>query len=196
MPEKPGEQQKDLLTQRWRNVIRPKREDRSLHIPLVSILRWAIKPGVIWRHVPNGEYREPKIAAKLKAMGVLPGSADLEFFWNSARTPIEPCLAMLFMELKIGRRFPISQAQQQFRQRVVEIGARVAVHREHDARREIPARGRVAHRGGVRVEGLRPHLGAERGVHLAVPVDAVAIRDGRPRVVTAAPKTRGGEPCQ
>jgi hypothetical protein len=129
MSEKTVEQQKDLLTQRWRNVAAPKlREDRSLHIPLVGILRWALKPDVIWRHVPNGEARDPKVAAKLKAMGVLPGSADLEFFWNSARTPTQPCLAVLFMELKIGDREP-SEAQKKFRQRAVEIGAGYCIAR-------------------------------------------------------------------
>jgi hypothetical protein len=124
-------QQKDLLTGRWRTTIRPRREDRALHIPLVSILRWALRPGVVMRHVPNGEGRDPKVGAKLKAMGVLPGSADLEFFWDSARTPVQPCLTVLFMELKIGDTQP-SDAQQIFRQRMVEIGAGYSLVRSVD----------------------------------------------------------------
>jgi hypothetical protein len=73
--------QRDLFTRRWRAQVLPQKEATSLHIPLVSMLRWCIRPDVIWRHVPNGEHRDPRTAAKLKAMGVLPGSADLEFHW-------------------------------------------------------------------------------------------------------------------
>jgi hypothetical protein len=87
-------QQRDLLTRRWRKVAEPpQKEAIALHIPLVSMLRWCIRPDVIWRHVPNGEHRDPRTAAKLKAMGVLPGSADLEFFYHGPR--------ILFLELKL-----------------------------------------------------------------------------------------------
>ena len=72
--------QKDLLTGRYRKVYVPQRESK-LHIQLVTMLRWCLRPDVIMRHVPNGEHRDPRTAAKLKAMGVLPGSADLEFHW-------------------------------------------------------------------------------------------------------------------
>jgi hypothetical protein len=77
-----------------------------MQIELVTILRWCIRPGVIWRHVPNGEYRDKRTAAKLKAMGVLPGSADLEFFWREEVSPsvLVPedqfRLRVLFIELK------------------------------------------------------------------------------------------------
>ena len=70
--------QRDLLTRRWRKLVEPQRED-TMHIQLVTMLRWCLRPDVIMRHVPNGEDRTPRIGAKLKAMGVLPGSADLEF---------------------------------------------------------------------------------------------------------------------
>ena len=33
-------QQKDLLTARWRKLVEPQKEVTSLHIPLVSMLRW------------------------------------------------------------------------------------------------------------------------------------------------------------
>ena len=72
--------QKDLLTRRWRKVVVPQKEV-TLHIQLVAMLRWCLRPDVIMRHVPNGEHRDPRTAAKLKAMGVLAGSADLEFHW-------------------------------------------------------------------------------------------------------------------
>jgi hypothetical protein len=74
-------QQKDLLTGRWRQLVGPQKEVNDLHIPLVAMLRWCVRPNVLFRHVPNGEHRDPRTAAKLKAMGVLPGAADLEFNW-------------------------------------------------------------------------------------------------------------------
>jgi hypothetical protein len=95
--------QKDLFTRRWRKQAGPQKEVTSLHIPLVAMLRWCIRPDVIWRHVPNGEHRDPRTAAKLKAMGVLAGGADLEFFYHGPR--------ILFLELKLpGRKLSDTQA--------------------------------------------------------------------------------------
>jgi hypothetical protein len=138
MPAKPGEpQQKDLLTKRWRVVTRPRREDRSLHIPLVAILRWCLKPDCIMRHVPNGEHRDPRTAAKLKAMGVLPGSADLEFFWDASPSVSLPCkFSALFMELKIDQGRP-SLPQEIFGKRVTGIGARYCIVRSVDEALQI-----------------------------------------------------------
>ena len=77
---------------------------------------------MIFRHYPAGEHRDPRTAAKLKAMGVLPGSADLEFFYlNTAGTP---CL--LFLELKIPGRKP-SEAQDAFALAVKLLGAEYEV---------------------------------------------------------------------
>ena len=73
-------QQKNLLTGRWRKLVEPQKEVDVLHIPLVSTLRWCLRPDVVWRHVPNGEHRDPRTAAKLKAMGVLPAAP----IWNSS----------------------------------------------------------------------------------------------------------------
>ena len=66
-------QQRDLFTKRYRRVVEPQKEATSLHIPLVAMLRWCLRPDVIFRHYPAGEHRDPRTAAKLKAMGVLPG---------------------------------------------------------------------------------------------------------------------------
>jgi hypothetical protein len=105
--------QRDLFTRRWRNVAQAReKEVTSLHIPLVAMLRWCIRPDVIWRHVPNGEHRDKRTAAKLKGMGVLAGSADLEFHWrdwDGARYRRR----VLHLELKIGKR-PQSEAQAAF----------------------------------------------------------------------------------
>lgn len=107
--------QKDLFTRRWRKLAEPKqKEATALHIPLVAMLRWCIRPDVIWRHVPNGEHRDPRTAAKLKAMGVLAGSADLEFFYHGPR--------VLFLELKLpGRK--CSEAQDGFALATKLLGA-------------------------------------------------------------------------
>ena len=121
-------QQKDLLTGRWRKVVAPQRES-AFHIQLVSMLRWCLRPDVIMRHVPNGEHRDPRTAAKLKAMGVLAGAADLEFHWcemplrrvpfqiEPSRFPPEPdrnapkVRRMLHLELKLpGRKQSEAQA--------------------------------------------------------------------------------------
>ena len=101
-------QQRDLFTRRWRGVAAasPEKEATSLHIPLVGILRWCIRPDVVWRHVPNGEARDPRTASKLKAMGVLPGAADLEFHFveidEEAVGDKRKCRRLLHLELKIG----------------------------------------------------------------------------------------------
>jgi hypothetical protein len=69
----------------------------AFHLQLVEILRHCIRPNVFWRHYPAGELRDKRTAAKLKAMGTLPGSADLEFFYVS---DIGTGLQVLFLELK------------------------------------------------------------------------------------------------
>jgi hypothetical protein len=96
--------QRDLFTRRWRTQVQPQKEATSLHIPLVSMLRWCIRPDVIFRHVPNGEYRDPRTAAKLKAMGTLPGSADLEFHWCEIDALERKHRRVLHLELKVGNR--------------------------------------------------------------------------------------------
>jgi hypothetical protein len=90
------EQQKDLLTRRWRSVPIVTPKEVGLQIQLVSMLRWCLRPNVIFFHCPNGGLRENKReAAKLRAMGVLPGVSDLMFFWR----PVNSFRA-LFLELK------------------------------------------------------------------------------------------------
>jgi hypothetical protein len=117
--------QRDLFTRRWRKLAEPAKEVTSLHIPLVAMLRWCVRPDVIWRHVPNGEHRDPRTAAKLKAMGILPGSADLEFFWQRYWQDQEGLyseLRVLFLELKLPRRKP-SEAQDAFALAAKMLGA-------------------------------------------------------------------------
>ena len=112
--------QKDLFTRRWRAVLESKSET-AFHIQLVSMLRWCVRPDVIWRHIPNGEYRDPRTAAKLKAMGILPGSADLEFHWCEIDALQRKCRRMLHLELKVGNR-PQSIHQVAFALAVRQLG--------------------------------------------------------------------------
>jgi hypothetical protein len=116
-------QQKDLFTKRYRVVKNSKRELEShqIQIPLVEILRWTMKPEVIWHHVPNGELRDKQVAAKLKAMGVKPGSADLEFFWQESDR-----LHVLFLELKLPGK-TLSEPQVAFCVRAKATGAEYLV---------------------------------------------------------------------
>ena len=97
-------QQKDLLTNRWRKVQAPVPLEHQLQIALIQHLKYRARPGVIYFHVPNGELRDKRAAAKLKAMGVLPGVADLVFVWD------DDGLRNLYLELKAkGRRQTLEQ---------------------------------------------------------------------------------------
>jgi hypothetical protein len=108
--------QKDLLTNRWRKVAAPKAKEYQTQISLVAQLRWGkLRAGVIFFHVPNGEERDPRVGAKLKAMGVLPGVADLIFLWKDGRWP-----RVLFLELK-AKGEDLSEAQEWFRDNVRSI---------------------------------------------------------------------------
>jgi len=101
------EYQKDLLTDRWRSVPIATPKEVELQVQLVSMLRWCLRPDVIFFHCPNGGLRENKReAAKLRAMRVLPGVSDLMFFWRSVNS-----FRALFLELKrLGGRLTTEQA--------------------------------------------------------------------------------------
>jgi hypothetical protein len=133
--------QKNLFTKRYRQVVEPTRKEAALHIQLVSMLRLILRPDVIMRHYPAGEHRDPRTAAKLKAMGVLPGCADLEFFYHGPR--------ILFLELKRpgGK---LSEAQVGFALAVKLLGAEYfVVTSVDDAIKILGERGLI--RAGVEV---------------------------------------------
>jgi hypothetical protein len=102
--------QRDLLTGRWRMVAEFEPSELQLQISLVEWCRWRLRPDVIFWHTPNGEARDKRTAAKLKAMGVLPGVADLQFMWREqVLADLAPSailtderfrLRVLFLELK------------------------------------------------------------------------------------------------
>lgn len=91
--------QKDIFTKRYRRVKAPEASELQIHISVVDYCKRLAKPNVLWFHCPNGEYRNKRTAAKLKAMGVRPGVADLIFVRRAPWS--EDCLPdILFLELK------------------------------------------------------------------------------------------------
>jgi len=70
----------------------PTPKELALHIPLVSLIKQSICAGWSFTHPASGEHRDPRTAAKLKAMGVTPGFPDLIFFGPEQR--------VYFLELK------------------------------------------------------------------------------------------------
>lgn len=148
-----GALQKNLFTKRWRKLPQRQQEVNDLHIPLVAILRWAIKPTVLFRHVPNGERRDIRTAQKLKAMGVLPGAADLEFHWCEYGAADRPYRRVLHLELKVGNREP-SEAQNAYRLAMLLLGDEYLVVRSiDDAVKVLGKRGLL--RSDVEVCGRR-----------------------------------------
>jgi hypothetical protein len=93
----PTEAQLLLFKQRGRRA--PRKLDKidpselQLHISLVARLRLLCRPGIIFWHTANGELRDGRDGAKLKAMGVRPGVSDLIFVFPKAAP-------LLFLELK------------------------------------------------------------------------------------------------
>ena len=120
-------QQRDMFSKRWRQVRAPEPSELQIQISLIAHLKLMCRRDVVYFHVPNGELRDKRTAAKLKAMGELPGVADLVFVWSD--TPCHgaaPELKNLYLELKARKR-TMSPEQLAFRDRVVDAGAQYAV---------------------------------------------------------------------
>jgi hypothetical protein len=110
-------QQRDMFTKRWRKVRAPDPSELQIHISLIARLGIMAMPGCVYFHVPNGELRDKRAAAKLKAMGELPGVADLQFIYNDTRGQ----LRILFLELKARGRHA-TPLQLEFERRVRALG--------------------------------------------------------------------------
>jgi hypothetical protein len=104
--------QRDLFTRRWRTVRALEPTELQLQISLVEWCRWKLRPDVLMWHTPNGEERDKRTGAKLKAMGVLPGVADLQFLWGCKHIDSGEIIpALLFLELKApGRKLSTEQS--------------------------------------------------------------------------------------
>jgi hypothetical protein len=110
-------QQRDLFTKRYRKVEAPQPSELQIQIALIERLGWMCLPDCVYFHVPNGELRDKRAAAKLKAMGELPGVSDIEFIYNDQAGRLH----VLFLELKARGRRP-SDDQQIFGRRVSRLG--------------------------------------------------------------------------
>ena len=91
----------------------------ELHKNVVEWLRWQ-KPDCVWFHPYNGAYMSKATAGKGKALGVLPGVADLVFVLPGGRVG--------FIELK-GPKTPLNLNQKIFLNDVQMLGAPYAVAR-------------------------------------------------------------------
>lgn len=88
--------------------------ERELHIQVVNFLRYAMPDGLPWWHTPNGEHRDPRTAAKLKAFGTRAGVPDLAF--------ILPMGKAAFIELKASKG-TLTAPQKAFRDEAQNLGA-------------------------------------------------------------------------
>ena len=98
--------------------------EADLQRAVAQYLDTVLKPPAFWFHVPNGERRDARTGAMLKAMGVKPGVADCLIFYEEKyeyRT-----LAVLAIELKAGKGKP-SKAQVDFRDRLCAVGGHYVV---------------------------------------------------------------------
>lgn len=84
-------------------------------------------PDVMVWHTPNGELRNKRHAAKLKAMGVRPGVFDLAL--------IDPNGRLCFLEVN-ARTGTLSTAQKAFRDQLIPRGIPFAVVHDIDEARE------------------------------------------------------------
>lgn len=98
----------------------------SIHISVIDALRQFAAPGVVFYHAANGELRDKRAAAKLRAMGVRPGVADI-----SLLIPATPWARPAYMELK-STKGRLSLDQRIFRADVTDIGCLYAEPRSVD----------------------------------------------------------------
>ena len=123
--------QRDLFSRRWRHPAATPDKEVNMQIELADKLRWCLRENVCWFHVPNGEIRNKRTAAKLKAMGVQPGVADLLFMWKRYSEGSEGShteCGVLFLELKLPGR-TASEPQIMFGRRARDAGADYVVAR-------------------------------------------------------------------
>jgi hypothetical protein len=97
-----------------------RRVEDALQRSVATYLLHAAHPSLIWFHCPNGERRNAITGAKLKAMGVRAGVADLCLVLPGGRAA--------FLELKAGRGRQ-SPTQKLFAQDCATAGALYAVAR-------------------------------------------------------------------
>lgn len=91
----------------------PRMSEDTIQKTLARHLRLRARHGVVWFHCPNGGARSARTGALLKAMGVLPGVADMIYLLPGAR--------VVFHELK-ATDGEIEPSQAQFAADVRRLG--------------------------------------------------------------------------
>ena len=69
--------------------------EHQIQSTLVSILEYKLRPGVVRIALANGGLRHPRVAAMLRAEGVMPGAPDLVFAVENGR--------VIWLELKTSK---------------------------------------------------------------------------------------------
>jgi hypothetical protein len=138
-----NEYQKDLLTKRYRQVRRREPLEDQIQAAVIAHVKYLPdRPNVICIHVPNGGYRHKTTGARLKAMGVRPGVADLEFHWSAGCIFDEhikrelPAAHVLYLELKT-RTGKQSEAQTEFQREAELAGAMYRIAYDLDEALEV-----------------------------------------------------------
>ncbi len=67
----------------------PQPSELQIHIAVIQHLKYRARKGIVYFHAANGERREARDAAKLKAMGVTPGIPDLVLIANGKTYGLE-----------------------------------------------------------------------------------------------------------
>lgn len=101
--------------------------EEELHIRVMNYLRHSLpmrhaNGEYLYYHTPNGGWRHPAIAAKLKAMGTLAGVPDLIFI-----RPHNGLQKLDFIELKKDAKQKLSESQEWFRHTAEQMGCNYAV---------------------------------------------------------------------
>lgn len=134
------QKQRDLLTNRWRNIREIEHSEFQTQASIVNYIKLMAVCEMVCFAVPNGELRNKRTAAKLKASGVLPGVSDLILIrqapWSFDRQPQVLCL-----EIK-SRKGRLSEHQERFRDIVGPLGCEYAVAHSMDEAITILEQGR------------------------------------------------------
>lgn len=101
--------------------MRRKQPEFLLHCVCADYLRKQY-PSLLWFHPANGEARSLQTGARLKRMGVRPGTPDIMLFWeDSQHFPQIGCI-----ELKADRG-KLTDTQTEFMLRIISIGGQYAI---------------------------------------------------------------------
>ena len=91
----------------------PRPSEKSIHFAVAGYLNLFLDPDWRCTHIPNGEHRDRRTAAKLKRMGVKSGWPDFIL--------VSPRGQTYFMELKrVGGR--LSESQNDYRAWCIKLG--------------------------------------------------------------------------